>query len=399
MGMIVNMSVLLKQIGIAGYEVIAFEDSGKHSRLEVGLPQRPSRCPCCGAGRLHSKGPYRRQARHLEAFGRKVQLFIRCRRFQCRACGKSFVQALPGLLSGRHSTEPFRERIYQLHRDGVSGKRLAEASQLGSATVERIYQQFTLRKARERCDWRCPTILGIDEHSVHRGKRLATTFCNLRTHRVFDVVEGRSSRDLAAFLMRLKGRERVRVVCIDLSSSYRQLIRRFFPNAIIVADRFHVVRLVQQHFGDLFRAVAPEIKHQRGILGALRTHPGRLKDYQRQHLQRLFARYPAIEALYEQMQELLRLLRQRSRKARQCRPLARQLLGFIQRLKESGFAALQTLAQTLRQWQQEIACMWRFTKNNGITEGFHRKMKLIQRRAYGFRNFNNYRLRVIAECG
>ncbi len=43
--------------------------------------------------------------------------------------------------------------------------------------------------------------------------------------------------------------------------------------------------------------------------------------------------------------------------------------------------------------------MWRFTKNNCITEGFHRKMKLIQRRAYGFRNFENYRLRVIAACG
>jgi transposase len=43
--------------------------------------------------------------------------------------------------------------------------------------------------------------------------------------------------------------------------------------------------------------------------------------------------------------------------------------------------------------------MWRFARNNGITEGFHRKMKLIQRRAYGFRNFENYRLRVIAQCG
>ena len=46
-----------------------------------------------------------------------------------------------------------------------------------------------------------------------------------------------------------------------------------------------------------------------------------------------------------------------------------------------------------------LTAMWRFTKNNGITEGFHRKMKLIQRRAYGFKNFNNYRLRVIAQCG
>jgi len=43
--------------------------------------------------------------------------------------------------------------------------------------------------------------------------------------------------------------------------------------------------------------------------------------------------------------------------------------------------------------------MWRFTKNNGVTEGFHRKMKLLQRRAYGFGNFHNYRLRVIAHCG
>ena len=46
-----------------------------------------------------------------------------------------------------------------------------------------------------------------------------------------------------------------------------------------------------------------------------------------------------------------------------------------------------------------IIRMWRFTKNNGITEGFHRKMKLIQRRAYGYRNFENYRLRVLVECG
>ena len=60
---------------------------------------------------------------------------------------------------------------------------------------------------------------------------------------------------------------------------------------------------------------------------------------------------------------------------------------------------LVALAQTLKSWIEPIAAMWRFTKNNGITEGFHRKMKLIQRRAYGFRNFNNYRLRVIAQCG
>ncbi len=49
-------------------------------------------------------------------------------------------------------------------------------------------------------------------------------------------------------------------------------------------------------------------------------------------------------------------------------------------------------------WTGEIAAMWRFTKNNGITEGFHNKMEMISRRAYGFRNFENYRLQVKVMC-
>jgi len=46
----------------------------------------------------------------------------------------------------------------------------------------------------------------------------------------------------------------------------------------------------------------------------------------------------------------------------------------------------------------EIARMWHFTRNNGIAEGFHNKMKIISRHAYGFRNFENYRLRVQVSC-
>ena len=71
----------------------------------------------------------------------------------------------------------------------------------------------------------------------------------------------------------------------------------------------------------------------------------------------------------------------------------------IRTLSESGLQAALTLAKAPSDWREEIVRMWRFSRNNGITEGFHRKMKLIQRRAYGFRSFNNYRLRVIAQCG
>jgi len=65
--------------------------------------------------------------------------------------------------------------------------------------------------------------------------------------------------------------------------------------------------------------------------------------------------------------------------------LVPKLLKFIERLKECGFELFRKLGKTMEYWQEEIGRMFRFTKTNGITEGFHRKMKLIQRRAYGFR--------------
>jgi transposase len=393
------MSPVYISIGIKGYRLLGYEHE---DQLQVHL--RPHvrsivRCSCCGGGRLRSKGSYCRRARHLDCFGRPARLVIHCRRYRCGDCGKTFVPQLPGLLPGRRSTEPFREKVYLHHHEGIPASSMARLSRIGAATVGRIYAQFTERKAAERISLHCPLVLGIDEHTLHKGQRFATTFCDLRNHKVFDVFKGRSEADLIKFLRTLKGRERVRVVCIDLSSPYRSMIKRWFPNARIVADRFHVVRVIQTHFMDLCRQILPQIKNQRGPLALLRTAPERLSADQQLRLQVLLAQSTALAALHERMHALRSLMNRKNRTRRQCRPLISRLLDFIRQLKDSNFSQLVTLAQTLHAWREEIACMWRFTKNNGITEGFHRKMKLIQRRAYGFRNFQNYTLRVIAQCG
>ena len=68
----------------------------------------------------------------------------------------------------------------------------------------------------------------------------------------------------------------------------------------------------------------------------------------------------------------------------------------LEQLRDSP---LRALARTLTSWLEPIVAMWRFSKSNGITEGFHNKMEMISRRAYGFRNFENYRLRVLTHCG
>ena len=75
-----------------------------------------------------------------------------------------------------------------------------------------------------------------------------------------------------------------------------------------------------------------------------------------------------------------------------------RFLRAVHQLRQAGLAPPEQLGQILSAWSEEIVAMWRFTRNNGITEGFHNKMELINRQAYGFRNFEDYRLRVKVLC-
>ena len=111
-----------------------------------------------------------------------------------------------------------------------------------------------------------------------------------------------------------------------------------------------------------------------------------------------YVQTPALEAIYRFKQRLCYCLLEKGRNPKRCQKLARRFLTDVGALRGCGFAPLVQLGQTLYAWREEIACMWRFTRNNGITEGFHTKMEVLQRQAYGFRNFQNYRLRVKVLC-
>ena len=130
----------------------------------------------------------------------------------------------------------------------------------------------------------------------------------------------------------------------------------------------------------------------------LRTNPERLTEHKTSKLRLFLNDNPAINTLYQFKIRLLRLLKNKHCTAKRCQRLIPLFLRFIQQLKDAIFEPLVKLGKTLYKWRDEIVRMWRSTKNNGITEGFHRKMKLIQRRAYGFRNLENYRLRVKVLC-
>jgi transposase len=203
---------------------------------------------------------------------------------------------------------------------------------------------------------------------------------------------------LEAYFQRLEGKQDVRVVCMDLASNYRSLVRKHFPNARIVADRFHVIRIINHHFLAGWRDLDGRGAKSRGLLSLMRRHRHHLSADQQLRLAAYLQKYPVLQAIYRFKERLCYLLLNKHRTRRQCQQLIPRFLRAVYQLQQTGLTQLVQLGQTLSAWSEEIVAMWRFTRNNGITEGFHNKMELINRQAYGFRNFQNYRLRVKVLC-
>lgn len=357
-------------------------------------------CPHCGNEKLRVKDTFVRTIRNIPIGNQGSRFQVTCHKYLCLGCGKYFNTRLPGVKTWSRTTELLKRNIFQSYNKGISCQDIATDNGIGVASVERYYHQVMQHKASHWKNRTCPRILGIDEHRFTRRQGFLTTFCDLAKRRVFDVVKGRSAPEMIDFLLSLKGRSKVKVVCIDMNSAYRKLVREWFPNARLVTDRFHVVRLVNQHFSELCKAMDEKhLAYGRGrLMRLMLTRRDRLKAEQRERLRRYFESNSVMEALYDFMHNLNELLRNKGKNTHDCRACVAELLEKIEQLRETAFAPLRKLGKTLHSWQEEVARMFRYTRNNGITEGFHRKMKLIQRRAYGFRNFENYRLRVRVLC-
>jgi len=356
------------------------------------------RCPHCASQDLRKKDKVRRQVWHESVGLRRVLLRFAVCKYHCRGCGRYFRQRLDGIQPYQRSTEALKRQVYKQHTQGISRRSLSNNCGRSDTTIARYYDHMYDLENRKLRSLQVPRVLGIDEHFFSRRKRFATTFCDLRKRRVFDVAQGRSHTDLRSYLHDLKAKNRVRVVCMDLSESYRSIARTYFPQALVIADRFHVVRLALHHLMKTCRLIDPGLAIARGTVRLLQKHRRNLTERQGERLLAYLAGQPAVARIYDFKEGLMAVLTAKQQTKDQCRILVHQLLDAIRQLAQSGFEDCRKLGRTLDAWQLEIGRMWRFSRSNGITEGFHRKMKLIQRRAFGFRNFENYRRRVRALC-
>jgi len=367
-------------------------------KSSVKLEGRPA-CPRCQNPKVRIKAYRRRDLKQGFWMEKLVILDLKVPKFHCPKCKCYFMAPIPGVLPRKQSTENFRKEVFNLHQGGLTLSRLSRTHQISSSTVERWYQDYIAYRVKELEGRSVPMVLGIDEHFFTKKQGYATTLVDLRNHKVFDVVLGRSEADLGPYLAKLPGREKVLVVVMDLSETYRRLVKKYFPNAMIVADRFHVIRWINHQFLKTWGEVDPEKRFNRSLSGVMRYHEWNLKDEKKARLQEYFKENPAMKAIYDFKTGLNELLIQKGMNRWEAKRLIPQFLWYIEECKKSPLPRFQDLARTFKRWLEPIARMWRFTKNNGITEGLHTKMEMISRRAFGFKNFQNYRMRVIALCG
>lgn len=384
-------------LGLPGYQITGIEWSQGEVRISA-QHEGPIVCLHCHSSQLRHKGWYVRRIRHEDWGLRHCVILLEGRKSQCLECGRGFRQQFPGIVRYQRASEAFQQAVYRQHLDGINRSRLGKREGIGAATVERYFQRGLRRQFAQWHPPRCPQVLGIDEHFFTRRKGFATTLCDLKNHKIYDVVLGRSEAALEPYFQRLEGKAEVRVVCMDLATHYRSSVHKHFPNAIIVADRFHVIRLITQQFLTCWRNIDPAGAKNRGLLSLMRRHRHRLLPQQKLKLTEYLDTHPVLRELYRFKQKLCYLLLKKHKTRRQCEKLIPRFLRAIQELKSVGLAPLVQLGETLQTWSQEIVCMWRFTRNNAITEGFHNKMETINRLAFGFRNFENYRLRVKVLC-
>jgi len=357
-------------------------------------------CIHCGSVNLRKKERFNRVFKHHSIGLSKSVLLIQTYKFYCRDCRKYFNQRLPGVLPYQRSTEHFKDEVATKHHDGSSILKVSQRLSLGQATVGRYYKHYLKREFNEHKNASVPRVLGIDEKRFNKKLGYQTTLVNLQRHTVFDITLGRTESNLGKYLQRLQDKKNCKVIVMDLSETYRSIAKNYFPKAMIVADRFHVVRLINHHFLKTWSQLDEVGRKNRGLMHLMRMHEwSQMKEKSRKNLHRYLKENPALQAVYDFKQGLMKLILTRVYSKAEARRVIPKFLDAIRALKTSKFRNLETLGDTLDSWSEEIVRMWRFSKTNSITEGLHRRMDEIQNRAYGMHNFANYRIRVKAYCG
>jgi transposase len=377
-------------LGLKDVCLRSVERQNNELHIYLGMYQRIHKCPKCGeyTSKVHD---YRLQKiKDISAFGEATIIYLRKRRYVCHDCGKRFYEDVPFLPRYHRMTNRLIAYVIESLRKVGSIKSVAKAVNLSESTVGRIFDHLEYKNKK------LPTVLGIDEFKGNAdGEKFQCIITDPEHKEVLDILPNRKAEDLCEYFLRYKDRKNVKFVVMDMSGPYRSLAKALFPNAKIIADRYHVVRQVIWAFENVRKNEQAKFhdarrKYFKRSRRLLLKKPENLSEEEALQVENMLIVSDRLRQAYRMKNEFHKLMECKSRNE------ATKQLGIWNMMAIGyGLPEFQACTKTFFNWQEEILNSFEYPFSNGYTEGVNNKIKVIKRNAFGIRNFKRFRNRIL----
>jgi transposase len=377
-------------IGLEDICVKSIERNDDLLKIHLSMFKRIHKCPRCGelTSKVHD---YRTQpVKDITAFGEKTIIYLRKRRHVCPLCNKRFYENVSFLPKYHRMTNRLIAYIISSLKEVRSIKSVAKEANVSQTTAARIfdivgYSNTTL-----------PKVLSIDEFRGNAGgEKFQCILTNPEHKKVLDILPNRKTEDLAGYFLKFEDRKNVEHVVIDMSGPFRSLAKSLFPKAKIIADRYHVVRQVIWAFENVRKVEqqkfhASRRRYFKRSRKVLLKRPEKLTEEESTQVEAMLRISDRLRQAYRMKNEFHKFMDCKNRDE------ARKQLG-IWNMMTVGYnlPEFEACTKTFINWHEEILNSFEYPYSNGYTEGVNNKIKVIKRNAYGVRNFERFRNRIL----
>ena len=393
-----STSVLYRALGIRGYKHQSIRDQGGGITLRVRHDGTELKCPQCGGSNISRRGTVPRRWSALPIGNRPVTVFANVPRIECHDCETEPVVSVPFADSRRSYTRSFERLVLDL-RQSMTLRDVARHLNISDWMVRDIEKRW-LGKHFAKPPLKGLRHIAIDEISTKKGHKYLTVVMDLQSGAVVFVGDGKGADALNPFWTSLKASHaKVEAVAIDMSAAYYQAVTQNLPEAAIVFDWFHIVKLLNDKLSqlrrDLYREATDQLQREvlKGIRWLLLKRSENL-DEDRNELERLRAALKLNESLAAAyyLKEDLRLLWEEPTK----QAASRFLDDWIRMAEATGIRVLKSFARTPARYRRGILAWYDHPISTGPLEGTNNKIKTLKRQAYGFRDQEYFKLKIMA---
>lgn len=371
------------ELRLPGLKVLGVKEKEYWIEVLAQYRNEETQCPRCGCLTWQVHQWHLQRKRDARLWKKVVYLALWKRRFRCRSCRKVFTEPDPVCGARRRTTARLRDTVAAWASE-ASVRAVARAEGVSEGLVERSWME---RHSVVAPPARPHVFLGLDGFCVRKPGRMWTGMWDLETGQGVAFVPTEQQASVQRMLERHASRETVKAVVTDLSEPLRQAVEMALPDALVVADKFHVVALA----GRALREVHGKKRQRGSIAWLLQRGIERLTPIGRGRLLEALEQEPDLARAWA-LKEGLRAVYKKQR----LEEAAAALESWIRDAEASGLRPFQRTAATLRRWQQEILNYWRYPITNALVEGKHNRVKTLKRRAYGYRNDRSFLLRVLS---